>query len=89
MFEPGIFRPLVDGLLKGGDPYMVLADLPSFARAQDRADELYASPGAWDEKAVLNVARSGKFSSDRTVQEYAREIWGIVPCPIEGTGSTD
>jgi starch phosphorylase len=89
MFEPGIFRPLVDSLLKGGDPYMVLADLPSFARAQDQADELYARPEAWDKKAVLNVARSGKFSSDRTVQEYARDIWGIVPCPIEEHNSPD
>jgi starch phosphorylase len=89
MLEPGIFRPLVDGLLRGGDPYMVLADLASYADAQDRVDALYRDTAAWDEKAILNVARAGKFSSDRTVKEYARDIWGIVPCPVDSNGGVD
>jgi starch phosphorylase len=84
MFEPGIFRPIWDSLLHGGDRYMLLADLISFVEAQDRVDKIYRDPAAWDEKAVLNVARAGKFSSDRTIQEYAREIWRTVPCPIDG-----
>jgi starch phosphorylase len=89
MLEPGIFRPLVDGLLRGGDPYMVLADLASFAEAQERVDTLYRDTAGWDEKAILNVARAGKFSSDRTIKEYARDIWGIVPCPVDASGGVE
>ena len=63
---------------------MLLADLNSYVEAQERADRLYRDPAAWDEKAILNVARAGKFSSDRTIREYAEDIWGIVPCPIDG-----
>jgi starch phosphorylase len=49
---------------------------------QDRVDELYRQPGLWDEKAILNVARAGKFSSDRTISEYARDIWHVEPCEV-------
>jgi starch phosphorylase len=80
--EPGIFAPIRDTLLTHGDHYMHLADLTSYNQAQDRLGELYANPSEWARKAILNVASSGKFSSDRTIHEYATEIWKVEPCPI-------
>ncbi len=80
--EPGIFAPLRDTLLTHGDHYMHLADLTSYCQAHERLGALYADPGAWAHKAVLNVASSGKFSSDRTIAEYASDIWKAVPYPI-------
>ena len=80
--EPGVFEPLLHVLLTGGDYYMHLADLGSYLEADGRLCELYGSPDAWSGKAILNVAGSGKFSSDRTIAEYAAEIWGVSPCPI-------
>jgi len=80
--EPGAFAALRDTLLTHGDHYMHLADLTSYAQAQDRLGNLYANPGEWARKAILNVASSGKFSSDRTIHEYATEIWKVEPCPI-------
>jgi glycogen phosphorylase len=79
--EPGIFAPLRETLLTT-DHYMHLADLTSYCRAQEALAMLYAQPGEWAGKAILNIASSGKFSSDRTIAEYAREIWGVEPCPI-------
>jgi len=80
--EPGVFVPLRDTLLLFGDHYMHLADLTSYVQAQDRLGALYRDPGAWAQRAILNVASSGKFSSDRTIHEYATEIWKAEPCPI-------
>jgi starch phosphorylase len=80
--EPGVFAPLRDTLLTQGDHYMNLADLTSYCNAQDRLGALYAEPGAWAHKAILNVASSGKFSSDRSIAEYASEIWKVEPCPV-------
>jgi glycogen phosphorylase len=80
--EPGIFAPLRDILLTHGDHYMHLADLTSYCQAHERLGALYADPGAWARKAILNVASSGKFSSDRTIAEYASDIWKAVPYPI-------
>jgi starch phosphorylase len=80
--EPGIFAAIRDVLLTHGDHYMHLADLTSYTQAQDRLGELYANPAEWARKAILNVASSGKFSSDRTIHEYATEIWKVEPCPI-------
>jgi len=80
--EPGIFDPLRDMLLKHGDYYMHLADLTSYCQAQERLGRLYSDSGAWAHKAVLNVASSGKFSSDRTIAQYAAEIWRAEPCPV-------
>ena len=79
--QPGLFEPLRDALLTQGDYYMHLADLTSYVQAQERLGELYADPDQWVRKAILNVAASGKFSSDRTIAEYAGEIWGVKPCP--------
>jgi starch phosphorylase len=80
--EPGVFAPLRDVLLTHGDHYMHLADLTSYCEADKRLDALYADPDAWARKAILNVASSGKFSSDRTIAEYAAEIWKVKPCPV-------
>jgi starch phosphorylase len=80
--EPGVFAPLCNTLLADGDHYMHLADLASYLEADQRLRALYADPDAWARKAILNVAGSGKFSSDRTIAEYANEIWGVKPCPV-------
>jgi starch phosphorylase len=79
--EPGTFAPLLDVLLKG-DHYMHLADLRSYLEADRKLTALYADPDAWARKAILNVANSGKFSSDRTIAEYASDIWDVEPCPV-------
>ena len=82
LLEPGIFRPLVQSLLNDGDRYMLLADAREYIDTQGRVEDTYRDAAAWDEKAVLNVARAGKFSSDRTIGEYAREIWRVAPCEV-------
>jgi len=81
-YEPGVFEPLREMLLMHGDHYMHLADLRSYLEADDGLCALYANPDDWARKAILNVAGSGKFSSDRTIAEYATEIWNVKPCPI-------
>jgi len=80
--EPGIFEPLRDVLLTHGDYYMHLADLRSYLEADRKLIELSKNSEDWVRKAILNVAGSGKFSSDRTITEYSREIWSASPCPI-------
>jgi glycogen phosphorylase len=80
--EPGIFAPLRDVLLTRGDYYMHLADLVSYLEADGKLRRLYADPDAWARRAILNVASSGKFSSDRTIAEYAADIWHVKPCPV-------
>ena len=81
--EPGIFGPIRNTLLEGGDYYMHLADLKSYVEAQARVGSLYAEPGAWARKAIINIACSGRFSSDRTIREYAAEVWNAKPCPVD------
>jgi glycogen phosphorylase len=81
-YEPGVFAPLRDTLLTNGDHYMHLADLKSYLEADQGLCDLYADPDAWARKAILNVASSGKFSSDRTITEYAADIWKVKPCPV-------
>jgi starch phosphorylase len=75
--EPGLFRWIVDELLDRGDRYFHLADLSSYIEASHRAEKDYQEPAVWTAKSILNVARTGFFSSDRTISEYAREIWNI------------
>jgi glycogen phosphorylase len=79
--DPNLFRPVFDTLMKT-DFYMHLADLNSYLQADQRLRELYANRREWARRAVLNVASSGKFSSDRTIAEYAKEIWGVTACPV-------
>jgi starch phosphorylase len=73
---------LRDTLLTGGDHYMHLADLTSYLEADRRLCESYTDPKEWAAKAILNVAGAGKFSSDRTIAEYAADIWAAKPCPV-------
>jgi starch phosphorylase len=81
--EPGIFEPIREALLTHGDYYMHLADLGSYTTAQSQVSALYADRGAWGRKAILNVGCSGKFSSDRTIGEYAADVWRVEPCPVD------
>ena len=81
--EGNIFQPILKSLLDDGDRYMHLADLGTYCQAQEKIHQLYRDPEAWARKAIMNTACSGKFSSDRTILEYAREIWHIKPVPID------
>jgi starch phosphorylase len=81
--EPGIFDPIRKILLEKGDYYMHIADLPSYIKAQEKVEKAYRDQKSWSKMAILNIANSGKFSSDRTIREYAREIWKVTPCEVE------
>ncbi|MGD9947699.1 MAG: glycogen/starch/alpha-glucan phosphorylase [Desulfobulbus sp.] len=72
-----LFKPLVEDLLSENDPYLLLLDLESYLECQRTVGALYAEEDAWTKRSILNVARIGKFSSDRTIREYAEEIWGV------------
>jgi glycogen phosphorylase len=80
--ESGVFAPLCDTLLIHGDHYMHLADLVAYLEADRKLCALYADRDAWARSAIVNVASSGKFSSDRTIAEYAADIWRVKPCPV-------
>lgn len=77
--EPSLFLPIVQSLLDFGDHYVLLGDLKSYIAEQEKVNQLYKEPMAWARKVLLNIARSGKFSSDRTIGEYADQIWKIEP----------
>ena len=89
LLEPGIFRPIVDGLLSGGDRYMLLADLREYIDTQERVNAAYKDREGWVQKAILNVARAGRFSSDRTIQEYASQVWHVEPCAVGSDPAKD
>jgi starch phosphorylase len=80
--EPGVFDPLRATLLTHGDYYLHLADLTAYAQAQAAVSALYQDHDAWVRKAIINVGCSGKFSSDRTIAEYAADIWNVKPVPV-------
>jgi starch phosphorylase len=80
--QPGLFSPLVHSLLDQGDPYMLLADFDAYVKCQERVSASYEDQEAWTRMSILNVARMGRFSSDRTIREYAREIWNATPAPV-------
>ncbi len=83
LLSPGLFKPIIKSLIDYNDHYMLLADLRDYIETQDKIDLLYRDAEAWDTKALLNVARSGKFSSDRTIAEYAADIWKIKPFELD------
>ncbi len=83
MDEPGIFRPIVTALLDEGDYFRHLADLRSFIDIQDQVDQAYRDPETWTAKAITNIAHTGRFSSDRTIGEYAKDIWGVKACDVD------
>jgi starch phosphorylase len=75
--EPNRFAGLIDGLLNGGDYFMVLADFAAYVACQDRVDQTYHDSSDWARRAIVNIAGMPRFSSDRTIREYAEDIWGI------------
>ena len=77
------YRPLVESLLRHGDTYLLLADYASYVASQERVDAVYRQPELWAEKAILNVAGMGPFSSDRTIREYAEQIWNVKSLAME------
>jgi starch phosphorylase len=81
-YEPGVFQPVGDALLGQGDHYRHLADLHAYLDADQRLRSLYADQPAWTRMAIANIANSGRFSSDRTIAEYAAEIWNVTPCAV-------
>jgi starch phosphorylase len=79
LLEPGLFDPILRSLLDYNDYYMLLADIESYCAAQDRVDATYREAKKWNKMSLVNIARSGRFSSDRAILEYANDIWNINP----------
>ncbi|MEI6053579.1 MAG: glycogen/starch/alpha-glucan phosphorylase, partial [Opitutaceae bacterium] len=80
--ETGAFSSVHASLLQQGDPFLVLADFRAYCDAQERVDAAYRNRAVWAKSAILNTARLGKFSSDRTIREYAEEIWNLPAVPV-------
>ena len=80
--DVNLFKPLVDELLYQ-DQYMSLADYQAYIDCQDRVSETWRDQEQWTRMSILNVARMGKFSSDRSIQDYCRDIWNVEPVPVE------
>ena len=81
--QPGLYRPIREALLEHGDYYLHLADFHAYAETQRRVDEVYRDEDRWGRMCVMNIANMGKFSSDRTILEYAKDVWNLKPCPIQ------
>jgi starch phosphorylase len=77
--SPELFHPIIDAILNQGDRFMVLADFESYSNMQKKMEEEFRNTDLWTRKSIINSARTGKFSSDRTIAEYARDIWGVQP----------
>ncbi|KAJ1921879.1 Non-essential glycogen phosphorylase [Mycoemilia scoparia] len=79
------FQPIIDSIVYGGDVYLVSIDFPSYIAAQKALDVMYLDRDAWIKRSIMCVARTSKFSSDRSIEDYAEEIWNIEPYPVAGT----
>jgi starch phosphorylase len=79
LHEPGIFDPILDAIMSPSDPWMTIADFPSYVEAQAEAARAYRDRERWTRMSILNTAHSGRFSTDRTMREYNDEIWRLVP----------
>ncbi|KAJ2495783.1 Non-essential glycogen phosphorylase [Coemansia sp. RSA 2049] len=79
-----IFQSLIDSIVRGGDVYLLSVDFPSYLEAHKAVEASYRKRDAWVTKSILSVARMAKFSSDRSIQEYAEEVWNIEPVPVQG-----
>ena len=77
-----LFKPIIDSLLHE-DPYMLFADYQDYIDCQERVGHLYADQKRWSQTSIMNTARMGKFSSDRSVKEYSRKVWDVRPCPVK------
>jgi len=82
MFESGIFDPIIDAIGNPNDPWMVAADFRSFIEAQQKVSAAYRDRERWTRMSIVNTARSGKFSTDRTITEYSNDIWKLTPVPV-------
>ncbi len=82
-FEPGIFDDLINSIKSPHDPWMTIADFRSFIDAQKRVEDVYRDKDHWTKMSILNCANSGKFSTDRTISEYNRDIWKLKPQPVK------
>jgi len=83
-----LFEPLLNGLLDY-DPYFVCADFAAYRDCQQQVGEAYRDRDRWVRMSILNAARTGKFSSDRTIREYCRDIWRVEPVPIKATSQSE
>jgi starch phosphorylase len=81
--NPGLFRPVIHSLLNEGDMFMLCADYEAYAACQEEVSRTFMEKDKWTRMCIINAAQMGKFSSDRTIREYAEEIWGIEPVPVE------
>jgi starch phosphorylase len=81
--QPTLYKPLWDNLLTHGDYYCHMADFRSYIEAEEHVDMVYRDSARWAKMCIMNIANTGKFSSDRTIKQYGDEIWGIKPCPID------
>jgi starch phosphorylase len=79
--NPDLFRPIIESLLIR-DPYLLLADYQAYVNCQERVSQAYRDPTHWTQMSILNVARIGKFSSDRSIQDYCQKIWHVNPVKI-------
>ena len=81
--QPGLYQPIWDTLLAHGDYYLVLTEFEAYVQCQAEISKVFEDKERWAKMCILNIANSGKFSTDRTIAEYAREIWNIQPCPVK------